>query len=53
MLKARLVKGAETAVARQWLSKRNVTAAALTHTTMEELLEAVFFVQSVLRLYNE
>jgi hypothetical protein len=38
---------AETAVARQWLSSCRVTA------TTEELLEEVFSVQSVPRLFNE
>jgi hypothetical protein len=36
LLKARIVKPTETAVARQWLSNRHVMAA-----TIEELLEAV------------
>jgi hypothetical protein len=40
-------------VARKWLSSRHVKAATDTHATTEELLEAVFSVRSVLRLYNE
>jgi hypothetical protein len=53
LLKDRIVKPAETAVARQWLSRRHVMAATDTHVTIEELLEAVFSVRSVPRLYNE
>jgi hypothetical protein len=41
--KTRIVKPAETAVARQWLRECHVTAAALTYATIEELLEAVCF----------
>jgi hypothetical protein len=48
---------AETAVARpiprQWLSCRNMLAATDTHATIEEQLESVFSVRSVLRLYEE
>jgi hypothetical protein len=40
-------------VARQWLSSRHVIAATDTHAAIEELLEAVFSVPSVPRLYNE
>jgi hypothetical protein len=53
LLKVRIVKPAETAVARQWLSERYVTADALTYATIEELLEAVFSVRSAPSLYNE
>jgi hypothetical protein len=53
LLKARTVKPAETAVARQWLSSHNVMATTDMHTTMEELLEAVFAVRSVPKLYNK
>jgi hypothetical protein len=59
LLKARIVKPAETAVARdgtantpfarQWLSSRHVIAATDTHVTIEELLEAVFSSQSMPR----
>jgi hypothetical protein len=42
------VKNAETAVAREGLSSRHVIA-----VTTEELLEAVFSVPSVPRLYKE
>jgi hypothetical protein len=44
---------ANTPVARQWLSERHVTAAALAYATIEELLEAVFSVQSAPRLHIE
>jgi hypothetical protein len=40
------------AIARQRLSKHDLTATD-THTTMEELLEAVCSVQSMQRLYNK
>jgi hypothetical protein len=62
-LKARIVKPAETAVAidgsvntlvaRQWLSSCHVMAATYIHARIEELLEAVFSVWSIPRLYNE
>jgi hypothetical protein len=48
LLKARVVKGVETAISRERLCKDIVPAA-----TMEELLVAVFTVWSVLRLYKE
>jgi hypothetical protein len=49
-----LVNGyANTPVARQWLSSRHIIAVTDKHTTTAELLEAVFSVQSVPRLYNE
>jgi hypothetical protein len=44
---------ANTSVARQWFNSRHLMAATDTHTTIEELLEAVFSVRSVRRLYNE
>jgi hypothetical protein len=37
----------------QWLSSRHVTDAIDMHAKTEELLEAVFSVQFVPRLYNE
>jgi hypothetical protein len=40
------------AVARQWHSK-HFSVAPNTHTTVKELLDMVFSVQSMLRLYNE
>jgi hypothetical protein len=40
-------------VAWQWLSSRHVMAATDTHTRIGELLEAVFSLRPVLRLYNE
>jgi hypothetical protein len=40
LMKARIVKPAETAVAREWLSSHHVIATTDTHTTVEELLEA-------------
>jgi hypothetical protein len=42
----------ETAIARQWLSK-HVPAATDIYATTEKLLEAVFSMQCVPRLYNE
>jgi hypothetical protein len=58
LLKARVAKSAKigsanTPVCRQWLSSHHVMAATDTHATIQELLEAVFSVRSVLRLYNE
>jgi hypothetical protein len=53
LLKARIVKPAETAVASEWLSSRHVNADTDTLATTEELLEAVFSVRSVPRLYKE
>jgi hypothetical protein len=50
---ARLQKPKHIPVARQWLSKRHVTTATFTYATIGELLEAVFPVRSVPRLYNE
>jgi hypothetical protein len=47
------VKPAERAVARQWLSSRHVKAATDTQAKTKELLEAVFSMRSVPRLYNE
>jgi hypothetical protein len=52
LLKARIVKPAETIVARQWLSGSHAKAATQ-HSTVGELLEAVFSVRSVPSLYNE
>jgi hypothetical protein len=40
-------------IAKQWLSIRHVIAATDTHTTIEELLEAMISARSVPRLYNE
>jgi hypothetical protein len=51
LLKARIVKIAEIAVATQWLSSRHVMAPTGTHVTIEEMLEAVFSVRSVSMLY--
>jgi predicted type IV restriction endonuclease len=53
LLKARIGKPVETAVARERHGIRHVTAATLTCATIEDLLEAVFYVLSVSRLYNE
>jgi hypothetical protein len=53
LLKVRIVKPVETAVARQLLSSRHVMAATDTHATVEELWEAVFSVGSMPRLHNE
>jgi ubiquinone biosynthesis protein Coq4 len=49
--KARIVKPAETFVARQWLSSHHVVTPTDMNTTVEELLEAVFCVQSIQMLY--
>jgi hypothetical protein len=43
---------ANTPVARQWLNSRYVMAVTDTYATIEEMLEAVFSVPSVPRLYN-
>jgi hypothetical protein len=61
LLKARIVKPAETTitterlskntpVVRQWFSNRHVIAATCTHATIEEMLEAISSVGSVPRL---
>jgi hypothetical protein len=50
---ARIVKPAETVCARQWLSSRHVIATTDMHATIEELLETLFSVRSVPRIYNE
>jgi hypothetical protein len=42
LLKARIVKPAETAVARERLCKHHVSIAAVVHTTVEALLGTVF-----------
>jgi hypothetical protein len=42
---------ANTPFAKQWLSIRHVMVATDNHATIEELLEAVFSVRSVLGLY--
>jgi hypothetical protein len=63
LLKARTVEPAEMIVAWEWLCKQTpfarqglndhqVIAATAAHTTIAELLEAVFSVQPVLRLHN-
>jgi hypothetical protein len=52
-LKARIVKPAETAVARERLCKNIAPAAIKEHATMKKVLEAVFSVRSVPRLYKE
>jgi hypothetical protein len=40
------------AITRQWLSKRQVSTATLTYATTQEVLEAVFSMWSVQRIYN-
>jgi hypothetical protein len=40
-------------IARQWLSNHHMMAATDTHATIEELLEVVVSVWSMLRLYNK
>jgi hypothetical protein len=55
LLKVRIVKPAETAVAREWFCKHarcSAMAATDMHPTTEELLEAVFYVRSMSRIYN-
>jgi hypothetical protein len=58
VLKARIVEPEEMAVARQWLCK-HVSRATKScghsnrYTKIEELLEAVFSVQFVVRSYEE
>jgi hypothetical protein len=47
-----MLESEETDVSRQQLDK-NVPAATDTHATIEELLEAVFPMWSVTRLYSE
>jgi hypothetical protein len=51
-LKGGIVEPEETAVARQRLDK-HLAAAVDMHAAIEELLEAVFSVWSVLKLYSE
>jgi hypothetical protein len=51
-LKGAIIEPEETTVARQPLYKQ-LSAAMDKHATIEELLEAVFSVWSVLRLYIE
>jgi hypothetical protein len=63
LLQARIIKPAKGAVARErlrklmllrhWLTLRHEKVATYTHATMEKLLETVFSVWSVLRLYKE
>jgi hypothetical protein len=53
LLTARTLKPAETAVARERLRKHIVSAAKREHATMEELLEMVFSVWFVLKVYKE
>jgi hypothetical protein len=51
-LKGRVTEPEEMAIARQWHGK-HVSMATYTPTTIEEPWEAVFSVQSMLRLYND
>jgi hypothetical protein len=59
LLKAGIVEPEEMAVARQWLCKHvsmatnSRDATTYTHATLEEMLEAVFSVGSMQRLYKE
>jgi hypothetical protein len=46
------VECVNAAIAGQWRSK-HVSVATSKHATMEELLDAVFSVQSMLKLYND
>jgi hypothetical protein len=52
LLKARIVESEETAVARK-LHGKHISSVTNTHATIEELLEAVFSLRSVPRLYKE
>jgi hypothetical protein len=51
-LKALIVEQEEAPIFRQWHSK-HISAATIEHATIEELLEVVFSVQSMPRLYSE
>jgi hypothetical protein len=51
-LKVRIVEQDKTAIVRQWHGKC-VSIAMNSHAAIEELLEAVFFVQFLLTLYSE
>jgi ribosome-interacting GTPase 1 len=51
-VKARIVEREKTAVARQ-RSHKYISASTHKHATIEELLDAVFSLRSVTRLYNE
>jgi hypothetical protein len=51
-LKAGIVELKETAIAGRWLGK-HVPAATDMDTTIEELLEAVFCMRSMLNLYKD
>jgi hypothetical protein len=51
LLKARIVKTAETTVARQWLSSDRVVMPTDADATIDELLEGAFSMGSVSRLY--
>jgi hypothetical protein len=53
LLKGRILELAETVTPRERICKHIVPAAMKEHETMEKLLEAVFSVRSVPRLYNE
>jgi hypothetical protein len=56
LLKTRIVKSAETSVARKRPCKHSrcyAMAATDTHATIQEMLEAVLSARSVQRLYNE
>jgi hypothetical protein len=59
LLKARIAEPEEMAVAKQWLCKRistvtnHVTEATHIHATTEKLLEVVFSVGSMQRLYQD
>jgi hypothetical protein len=63
LLKGRILKPTETAVsrerlceqtpvARRWLGDRHMIAAIVAYSIIAELLDAVFSVRSVPRLYN-
>jgi hypothetical protein len=51
-LKVRIVEQEEKTITGQWLGKHAPVATDI-HATKKKLLEAVFFVQSMLRLYNK
>jgi hypothetical protein len=51
-MKMEIADSEKTSIARQWLGK-HVSTVTNNHATTEEFFEAVFFMQSVLRLCKE
>jgi hypothetical protein len=52
-MNARIVKSAETIVARQWFGSDHVVNSTDTNVTIEGLLEAMFFMRFLQTLYTE